>query len=308
MAAPPIYRSETISQYHANCGLPPPAHPLLSVARFEDMQLDQSVREKTLVNAFYLLGLKRNAGVEMKYGRQAYDFDGGLMFFTAPGQAYTITLDEHAQVAGWIIMVHPDFLWGTPLAGGMHRYAYFGYAIHEALHLSAGEEEIIGSIITNIRQELTGRIDRFSQTIAISQLTGLLDYAERFYFRQFLTRKKANHDLLVHLEEVVNEAFRNGHLARHGLLSVQEVAHQLNVSPGYLSDVLRVVTGRGTQEHLHDRLIEQAKADLSIGIQSVSEVAYALGFRHPQSFSKLFRAKTGQSPSAFRACPQSPEE
>ncbi|MGB3799015.1 MAG: helix-turn-helix transcriptional regulator [Lewinella sp.] len=296
----PLYRADTISQYHANCGLPPPVHPLVSVARFEDMQLDRTVRLKTLQNGFYLMGLKRDAGVLMTYGRQAYDFDEGLMFFTSPGQTYTIELQDDAQTRGWVLMVHPDFLYGTPLAEGIHRYEYFGYAVHEALHLSGQEEEIILSIIDNIRREFTGNLDEFSQDIVVTQLTGLLNYAERFYRRQFLTRKKENHALIARLEEAVTAYFRTGDLARVGLPSVQEVAGKLHVSPGYLSEVLRVVTGHGAQDYLHARLIDRAKADLAAGAHSVSEVAYGLGFRHPQSFSKFFKAKTGQSPSAFR--------
>ena len=300
MPTPPVYRSDTISQYHATCGLPPPAHPLVSVVRFEDMRLDRSRRVKTLQNAFYLLGLKRDAGVLMRYGRRDYDFDRGLMFFTAPGQTYTIELAETATTRGWAIMVHPDFLYGTPLAEGIHRYEYFGYAVHEALHLSAEEEGVIVAIIKNLRRELRGNLDAFSQDIFVAQLTGLLSYAERYYRRQFLTRKKENHALIARLETTVREYFLRGEAGRHGLPSVQEVARQLAVSPGYLSEVLRTETGSGTQEYLHARLTEQAKAHLSAGGRSVSEVAYALGFRHPQSFSKFFRGRTGQSPSAFR--------
>ncbi|PPK87081.1 AraC family transcriptional regulator [Neolewinella xylanilytica] len=305
----PLYRADTISQYHANCGLPPPAHPLVSVARFEDMQLDPSVRVKTLQNGFYLMGLKRDAGVTMKYGRQAYDFDQGLMFFTAPGQAYTIELNDDAQTRGWLLMVHPDFLYGSSLAEGIHGYEYFGYAVHEALHLSGQEEDIIRSIIDNIRREFTGNLDEFSQDIVVTQLTGLLNYAERFYRRQFLTRKKENHALIARLEETVAAYFRTGDLANRGLPAVQEVARALHVSPGYLSEVLRVVTGHGAQEYLHARLVDRAKTDLAGSDHTVSEIAYGLGFRHPQSFSKFFKTRTGQSPSAFRdGLPYPPSE
>jgi AraC family transcriptional activator of pobA len=199
-----------------------------------------------------------------------------------------------------MLMVHPDFLWNTPLAKSIKKYAYFDYSVYEALFLSEKEEGIINGIIQNIQQEYHSNIDKFSQDIIIAQLEVLLNYADRFYHRQFITRKIYNHNTLNHLEELLAAWFGSDALAKEGLPTVQYIADSLNVSPGYLSGMLKSLTGQSTQQHIHDYLIERAKEKLSTTTLSVSEIAYALGFEHPQSFSKLFKTKTSQSPLEFR--------
>ena len=295
-----LFHAKTITQYHAHRGLPPPAHPLLSVAAFEDMHLPSHRPVETLTNDFYLIGLKRQSGVRMRFGRQEFDFDAGLMFFLPPGQAYTIEVEEGAETRGWLLAIHPDFLWNTPLADLPRRYDYFGYSLQEALHLSAAEESVIAGIVRTIGQEYRTPIDAFSQSLVVAQLGVMLTYAERFYHRQFLTRRRAGHEILSRLAEVLERYLHEDHLATHGLPTVQQVARDLYLSPNYLSDLLRVLTGKSTQEHIHQRLINRAKRSLTATDTPVTEIAYQLGFRHPQSFSKLFRARTGTSPSAFR--------
>lgn len=190
-----------------------------------------------------------------------------------------------------MILIHPDFLWNTPLAKTIKQYAYFDYSVNEALYLSEKEEATIISIIQNVGQEYHSSIDKFSQNVMIAQLELLFTYAERFYQRQFITRKITNHRILNRLEDILMEYFNSDTLVTKGLLTVQYIGGALNVSPNYLSGLLKVLTGQSTQQHIHDRLIEKAKEKLSATDLSVSEIAYELGFEHPQSFSKLFKTK-----------------
>ena len=292
-------RIPSISAYHALRGLPPPDHPLVSVVRFEDMTV--TTAEESLVNDFYAIGLKQHVGAAVRYGRQLIDFDRGVLFCMAPGQVYRVGVKQAGPHGGWYLMVHPDLLWGTALADRIGRYEYFGYAINEALHLSAREEHTIVTVLQHIRQEGAANLDEFSQDIVVAHLDVLLNYTERFYRRQFLTRKRASHEILERLDGVLDGALAGEKLLRSGVPTVEEVAAALHVTPNYLSGLLHNLTGRSTQDHIHERLIASAKTTLSTTQLPVSEIAYALGFRHPQSFSKLFRAKTGQSPTDFRA-------
>jgi AraC-like DNA-binding protein len=199
-----------------------------------------------------------------------------------------------------MLLVHPDFLWNTPLAKTIKQYEYFDYSVNEALFLSEKEETTVTGIIQNIEQEYRSNIDKFSQDIIIAQIELLLRYAERFYQRQFITRKITNHKLLDRLEDILADYFNSDALAKKGLPTVQYIAGELNVSPNYLSSLLKVLTGQSTQQHIHNRLIEKAKEKLSTTDLTVSEIAYELGFEHSQSFSKLFKSKTSLSPLQFR--------
>ncbi len=203
--------------------------------------------------------------------------------------------------SGWLLIVHPDFLWNTPLAKAIQRYEFFGYEINETLFLSDKEEATITAIMKNIEHEYHSNIDRFSQDLIIAQLELLLKYADRYYHRQFLTRKISNHGILDQLETHLDEYFCESGDLNNGLLSVELIAKKLCVSPNYLSSVLKMLTGQNTQQHIHAKLIDKAKEKLSTTDLSVSEIAYELGFEHAQSFSKLFKSKTSFSPSAFRS-------
>ncbi len=295
------HRFKTISEFHRFRGLPPPAHPLISVVDYASIKHtdDEAV---SLVLDFYSLAVKRNINGKIKYGQQDYDFDEGIMFFISPGQVFRIEVEANSSLkrSGWILLVHPDFLWSTSLTKTIKSYEYFEYSVHEALFLSEKEEVTIAGIINNIQQEYHSNIDKFSQDIIIAQLELLLNYADRFYHRQFITRKITNHTILNRLEEIITEYFNSDLLAKRGLPTVQYIAEALNVSPNYLSGLLKVLTGQSTQQHIHDKLIERAKERLSTTTLSVSEIAYELGFEHPQSFSKLFKTKTNFSPLEFR--------
>ena len=290
----------TITEYHQLINLKKPEHPLVSVISFEDIKRMSGDHPTSLTHNFYSIALKRNFNGKMKYGQQQYDFDEGLMIFISPGQVFTIEVEEELQHSGWLLLVHPDFLWNTPLAKKIKQYEYFSYSVNEALHLSEKEEATVTNIMHNIEQEYRSSIDKFSQDLIIAQLELLLIYAERFYQRQFITRKITNHKTLDRLEDILTAYFNNNNLAQKGLPTVQYVAEALNVSPNYLSVLLKLLTGQSTQQHIHDKLIDKAKEKLSTTDLSVSEIAYELGFEHSQSFSKLFKNKTNLSPLEFR--------
>lgn len=200
-----------------------------------------------------------------------------------------------------MLLVHPDFLWGTPLAKTIRQYEFFDYSANEALFLSEKEENTIAGIAQLIKQEYHANIDKFSQGLIVAQIELLLQYCDRFYNRQFLTRKISSHQTLNRVEELLDEYFNKGDLIQKGLPSVQFIADALNVSPTYLSALLKALTGQSTQQHIHEKLIEKAKEKLSLTNLSISEIAYSLGFEHAPSFSKLFKGKTNLSPLQFRA-------
>ena len=302
MPAKQLYRVKTISEFHRVRGLPKPEHPLISLVDYESIKHSVENNPIHWVFDFYSIALKRNFNAKIKYGQQEYDFDEGVMFFISPGQVFGIEVGKDADTkrSGWILLIHPDFLWNTPLAKTIKQYEYFDYSVHEALFLSDKEEATMAGVVQNIRQEYHSNIDKFSQNIIIAQLEVLLNYAERFYQRQFITRKITNHKILSRLEEILTEYFNDEASMNKGLPTVQYVADRLHVSPNYLSGLLKVLTGQSTQQHIHEKLIEKAKEKLSTTDLSVSEIAYALGFEHPQSFSKLFKTKTNLSPLEFR--------
>lgn len=298
------HRIKNISEFHSIFNLPKPEHPLISVVDYAWLvKAKRDTNIMVTVSDYYSISVKRGLTHKMRYGQQEYDFDEGVMYFLAPGQVLHATpvTDTDVQASGWILLIHPDFLWHSPLADMMQRYEFFDYAVHEALFLSDKEEGVLQNIIDNIKQEYHSNIDRFSQNIIISQLETLLNYAERFYQRQFITRKITNNQLLDRLDKLLRGYFQGDDLLNKGLPTVQYVADALNVSPGYLSSLLKVLTGQSTQQHIHEKLIDKAKAQLSTTDLSVSEIAYGLGFEHPQSFSKLFKSKTNVSPLEFRA-------
>lgn len=292
----------TISEFHRLRGLPKPEHPLISVIDFNAIQRPADISEVNWMFDFYQISLKRGIGGKFTYGQQEYDFDEGVLFFIAPNQVFGVAVEKDTitERSGWMLLVHPDFLWNTPLAKTIKQYEFFNYTVKEALFLSEKEEQILNGIIANIRREYHSTIDQFSKNIIVSQLESLLNYSERFYNRQFITREQANHQVLDRLEHLLSDYFKSGDLASKGLPTVQFVADSLHVSPGYLGSLLRMLTGQNTQQHIHEKLIETAKEKLSTTDLTVSEIAYELGFEHIQSFSKLFKSKTNLSPLQFR--------
>ena len=297
MATKQPTRIKSISEFHRLRGLPPPAHPLISVVDYSIMTPAQG----SLVFDYYSISVKRGVG-KMFYGQQEYDFDEGVMYFMAPNQVLRVEQGQNnsAERSGWILLIHPDFLWNTHLAKNIKHYEFFGYSVHEALFLSEKEQTIVNTLIQNIQHEYLSNMDNFSQQIIVSQIDVLLNYAERFYNRQFITRKITNHKILSRLEEVLTTYFNQEDLIKKGLPTVTYLSGALNLSPNYLSSLLKTLTGQSTQQHIHQKLIEKAKEKLSTTGLSVSEIAFELGFEHSQSFSKLFKLKTHLSPIEFR--------
>ncbi|QEM13030.1 helix-turn-helix domain-containing protein [Mucilaginibacter rubeus] len=299
----PLYRFHSITEYHRAAGLPAPAHPQISLVRMENLTRPLAEGSFSLIYDFYSISMKRVKNIKFKYGQQASDFDEGVLFFMSPGQVFGVEIEKGREMhhpEGWMLLIHPDFLWNTPLAKSIKQHEFFGYSVYEALYLSDKEEAMLNIITQNIEQEYNANIDRFSQSVIIAQLELLLAYSERFYQRQFITRKIANHEILAKLENLLAGYFSSGELARKGLPSVTYIAESLNISPGYLSGLLKSLTGQNTQQHLHNKLIDLAKEKLSTTNLTVSEIAYQLGFEHLQSFSKLFKTKTNLSPLEFR--------
>jgi AraC family transcriptional activator of pobA len=294
---------KTISEFHKFRGLPKPEHPLISIFNVEDVKHLNAEEPKSMVFQFYGIALKRVANLKAKYGQQDFDFDDGIMSFSAPNQVFSlsVTPGEEIKQSGWVIYIHPDFFWNTPLAKTITQYDFWDYSLHEALHLSEKEEAIINGIIHNILNEYHANIDKFSKSIIVSHIESLLNYANRYYHRQFITREKTSHQILQQVEELLTGYFNNENLISEGLPTVTYLAQQLNLSPKYLSSLLKVLTGQSAQQHIHEKLIGKAKEKLSTTNLSISEIAYELGFEHLPSFSKLFKAKTRQSPMEFRA-------
>ena len=293
---------KTITEFHRFRQLPKPAHPLISVINIETVRQLLSEEPINLFFDFYFIALKRISNSKVKYGQQQYDFDEGILSFMSPNQVFSIALDkdEELKQSGWVLLIHPDFLWNTALAKTIKKYDFWAYSVNEALFLSEKEEATIKNIIQNVQQEYHSNIDKFSKQIIISQIETLLNYAERFYNRQFITREKGNHQILDRLENLLAEYFISDILCKNGLPTVQFISEKLNISPNYLRGTLKMLTGQNTQQHIHNKLIELAKEKLSTTDLSVSEIAYELGFEHSQSFSKIFKIKTDLSPMKFR--------
>lgn len=293
---------KTIGEYHLFMDLPKPQHPLISVVKFEDIKRKPDVNSKSIINNFYSIALKKSFNAKMKYGQQEYDFDEGVLAFIAPNQVIKVVLEDNAVLrhSGWLLIFHPDFLWNTPLAKKIKQYDYFGYNLTEALHLSNKEETMLIGIMQNINQEYHSNIDKFSQDVIVAQLELLLTYSERFYQRQFITRKITNHTILDRLENLLKEYFKGNELATKSLPTVQYISETLNISPNYLSRLLNTLTGQSTKQFIQDKLIDLAKEKLSTTDLTVNEIAYELGFEHTQSFSKLFKTKTNLTPLEFR--------
>lgn len=292
-------RIKTISELHKIMGLPKPHHPLIELIDLSKQKKDTGIF--AVLFDLYVITLKRGCN-KLFYGQQQYDFDEGVMAFLSPGQILRGESNSIPEnIDGWMLFIHPDFLWNTSLTKKIKQYDFFGYTINEALFLSEKEETTINAIVENIKNEYQTNIDQFSQDIIISHLETLLNYSERFYQRQFITRKKTNHQILDRLEALLSDYFNSDNLVSKGLPTVQYISDQLHISPTYLRSLLKTLTGLNTQQHIHEKLIEKAKEKLSTTDLTVSEIAYELGFEHMQSFSKLFKEKTSQSPLAFRA-------
>jgi AraC-like DNA-binding protein len=275
-------------------------HPLVAVVDFSKTT-DHIEEETRITTDFYSVMFKNYCKSSITYGRKAIDFDEGSLICMAPNQLITIDneIEPREHPMGWGLFFHPDLIRNTSLNAKMKDYSFFSYEITEALHLSEKEKQLLFECIIKIKTELKENIDDYSQTIIVSTIELLLNYCNRFYGRQFITRKATNRDILAKVEALLKQHFSVKTLP-NGLPTVKHLADAVHLSPGYLGDLLKKETGLNAQEHIHQYVIEEAKNILLNSNQSVSEIAFHLGFEYPQYFSRLFKQKTGKTPLEFR--------
>ena len=294
------YAIKSIRELHALLELPKPKHSLISVIDFSKIKCFDDQKLEAVTYGFYCIALKKNFKAKMRYGQQHYDFDEGVMSFFAPNQVVITEIRDDWELEGLWLVIHTDFIQGFPLVKDIRDFGFFSYAANEALHLSEEEENSIIQLLETISKESQAPIDTFSQQIIIKQIELLLNYCDRYYHRQFLTRKQASTSLLSNFENLLETYFSEKKTDQAGIPHISYFAEKLNISKNYLSDMLKSTTGQTTQQHIQQKLIEKAKELLTYSELNVSEIAYQLGFEYPQSFHKLFKNKTDMSPLEFR--------
>jgi len=298
MSKSTLYSFKSIAELMRHLKQPGPAHPLISVMKYNEKNIQIGNPGDRISMGFYKVSFKTSFSGSVKYGQSYYDFEDGGLAFIAPHQILT-TSEDNSSYEGYCLFFHPDFLSKYPLMNAIHQYGFFHYATTEALFLSEKEKKTIQMLFDAIADELNNNIDRFSQDILVAQIEQLLATSNRFYHRQFITQKIGSNDLIGQMEKLLSNYFQSDQVSE-GLPTVQWLATALNVSPHYLSDMLRTITGQNAQQHIHNKIIEKAKEMLSTSDLTVAQVAYHLGFGHPQSFSKLFKQKTSITPLKYR--------
>ncbi|WP_222539210.1 helix-turn-helix domain-containing protein [Pedobacter polysacchareus] len=283
-----------VSQLMDALDLPKPQHPLAALVNYDLNKIAEKYAGKHFLIDLYKISFKRSFSGQLKYGQGHYDFEAGGLAFLAPNQLVRMS-DDTDQYEGYALYFHPDLIQSYPLAKTILKYGFFSYGVSEALFMSDKEKKVIETLFDAIAIELDRHNDQFSQDILVSQIELLLNHSNRFYNRQFLTRKGIYKGLIELMNDYLQERFN-----QPGLPSVQEIAAHLKVSPRYLTDLLKSLTGQSTQQHIHDKLIEKAKNILATSNLSIAEIAYTLGFEHPQSFNKLFKKLTDISPGVYR--------
>lgn len=296
-----MFHLHSISDLHRLFKLGKSHHPLVTILDFSLVE-EQLPQNSKITTDFYSVMFKTNPGNHLKYGRKPVDFNDGSLICIAPNQSIEIDLDPEAPdtKTGWGLFFHPDIIRSTSLNEKMKTYTFFSYEVSEALHLSDKEQATLWECIQKIQSEIRENIDIHSQYIIVSTIELLLNYCSRFYGRQLITRERTNKTILTHIERILTEYFSQNTLKEQGLPSVRLLAERVNLSPGYLSDLLKKETGRNAQEHIHFYLIDRAKHSLLHTDKSISEIAYELGFDYPQYFNKLFKQKTGKTPMEYR--------
>lgn len=289
----------SISELHKYYNYGKPKHPLVTIINLLEAKPNRPKEETFYRVGFYTIFCKRFDGV-MRYGRSHYDFEEGSLMFSAPNQVIS-TSPGTSYIEGWGLFFHPDLLNGSELGRKIHNYSFFNYDVNEALQVSEDEKNILLDCLKKIEKEYTQNIDAHTKNLITDNLQLMLNYCNRFYDRQFFTRAKVSNDIVQRFEKLLKHYFSADSLIESGLPSVKHFASELNLSPNYLSDLLNKYTGKTTQEHIHLQLVARAKFVLSSSEKSISEIAYELGFEHPSHFTKLFKAKTGKSPTEYRA-------
>ena len=296
-----IIRIKTIKEVHQFLQLDGPEHPLVSVIDIDDRITNFDYGDATYIFDFYQINLKLGFSGSMNYGRNSYDFEEGTLTFIRPNQTISIESKEEIQgSSGWTLMFHPDLLRKSELGKTIEQYTFFDYALNEALHLSEKERNALTGLVLKIREEYSQNIDKHSQELMIANIEMLLKYSKRFYDRQFFTRTNLNQDVLGKFNTILREYYTSETPILQGVLTVRECAEKLNLSVNYLGDLIKSETGRSAKDHIQDYVVEKAKNQLLGSIQSISEIAYGLGFEYPQGFNKLFKSRVGVNPSQYR--------
>ena len=294
-----IIQIKTISEIHRFLNVEKPLHPLISVCKHNpDMNLETTNMKVSF--DFYIISLKSDIKGSINYGRNTYDFEEGTMLFSAPGQVFNITGEPIIDLKGWTLFIHPDLLSKSNLHQAIQQYNFFSYDANEALHISDKEKVVLTAFVSNIKNEISQNLDRHSQDLIIHNIESILKYSERFYDRQFLTRTNKNKDFISQFEWYLKNYFNSEKIATNGMPTTEQCGKALNMSGHYLSDLLKLETGKTIKEHIHLKLIDKAKHQLLNSTVSVKTLAYDLGFEYPQYFSRLFKNKTGMSPSEYR--------
>ncbi|MFS4428411.1 helix-turn-helix domain-containing protein [Chryseobacterium sp. S90] len=276
-------------------------HPLVAVIDFSNV--DELIEEDIRVSCdFYSIMFKNYCANNLRYGRQSYDFQDGSLICIGPRQVLTMDseIEKKEDMMGWGLFFHPDLVRGTSLGAKMKEFTFFSYESSEALHLSDKEKTTLFDCIQKIQNELEENIDNYSQSLIVSNIEVLLNYCTRYYGRQFITRKTSNRDIVSQVERILQDYFNSDAIKEQGLPTVSYLAEKINLSPNYLSDLLKKETGMNAKDQIHYFLVEEAKNILLGSDKSISEIAYQLGFEYPQYFSKLFKQKTGNTPQEYR--------
>jgi AraC family transcriptional regulator, transcriptional activator of pobA len=292
---------KSITQLHELLGYEKPKHPLITIIDYSKIKPNAQHYNVKIVTDFYIISLKTPSPISIQYGKKNYDFEEGTMMFMSPSQVFSVSENnDQIKYEGWGIYFHPDLFLHSSLNKKIKSFHFFSYAANEALHLSEDEKQTISLIIENIEKEYNGNIDKYSQDLIVTNIEQLLNYSQRFYGRQFITRKKMNNDLLSKFESLVSSYFNSTDVIENGIPSVEYFANKLNLSPSYLTDLLKKETGKTTKEYLQIQVIENAKYKLLNSSDTVNEIAYALGFEYPQYFNRLFKDKIGMTAMEYR--------
>lgn len=291
-----IINFNTIKQYNA-FNNQETLHPLVSIV---DLDKANERQGRRLRYEFYTIFLKKIHCGDLRYGLNYYDYEDGTLIFLAPGQVIGSYSEEYYQPQGIALVFHPDLILGTSLGRNIHQYHFFSYAVHEALHLSEQERTMIMDCLAKIEYELKHSIDKHSRQLIVANIELFLNYCTRFYDRQFITRDNANKGIIQKFEDLLNSYFLSEKPLNKGLPSVTSLAEELNLSTNYFGDLIKKETGKTVQEYIHTKVLEVAKEKLFDTDKSISEIAYELGFKYPQHFSRLFKLKIGITPNEYR--------
>ena len=295
-----IIHIKSINQLLEGSGFGKATHPLIAIVDTANIVFGEEMQGLRISSDLYSIALK-DVSCGLDYGRKPYDFNEGVLFFSAPKQVFTVTkIQKLNEVKGWMIYFHPDLIRNTKLASKIDDYTFFNYEVNEALHLSEKEQSVLNNLVNLIENEIQERIDSHSQQVLVSNIELILSYSFRFYERQFNTRSAQNTNIVSKVESLLKDYYKTHDLIEAGQPSIDYLASECHLSANYLSDLLSRETGRSAKEHINDFIIEKAKHLLLSSTDSIGGIAYSLGFNYPHYFGRIFKKKTGKTPQEYR--------